>query len=128
VEGSLFEKKEIPPLVSTLGRNDNKVPILNTIIMWEPLGDLIPSSVKKSGIEKSVSDAMVCEEFQFIAKNILKDASEHCHAVYIKDGCLWIAVLSNSVSNELKMYEQDILKAFDEKFGEERVTSFKFMV
>ena len=41
--------------------------------MWEPLGELIPSSVKKAGIQKSVSDAMVCEEFQSVAKNILGD-------------------------------------------------------
>jgi predicted nucleic acid-binding Zn ribbon protein len=96
--------------------------------MWEPLGELIPSSVKKAGIQKSVSDAMVCEEFQSVAKNILGDVAEHCHAVYIKDRVLWVAVLSNSVSNELKIYEQDILKSFEEKFGKERVVGLRFMV
>jgi|TARA_B100001971_G_C18216808_1_gene554429 hypothetical protein len=96
--------------------------------MWESLGNLIPKSIKKAGIQKSVSDAMVCEEFNNIAKNILGEASEHCHAVYIKEGCLWIAVLSNSVSNELKIYEQDILKAFEDRFGKDRVASLRFMI
>ena len=95
--------------------------------MWQPLGNLIAESIRKAGIAKSVSDAMVCEEFNGIAKHVLGAAAEHCHAVYVKDRCLWVAVLSNTLSNELKLYEADILKALAEKFGEGRVTGLRFM-
>jgi len=96
--------------------------------MWQPLGDLIPKSLKKAGIEKSVSDAMVCEEFDKLAKHILGEQAKKCRAVYVKDRVLWIAVLSSSVSNELKMYEQDILRALSDKFGKTRVLGLRFMV
>jgi hypothetical protein len=95
--------------------------------MWQSLSSLVPRSVQKAGIEKSVSDAMVCEEFNKIARKLIGSAGEKCHAVYIKDRCLWIAVLSNSVSNELKIYEADILKALSDEFGENRVKLLRFM-
>ena len=96
--------------------------------MWESLGSLIPKSIQKAGIEKSVSDAMVCEEFSKIAGHILGKASNKCRAVYVKDRVLWIAVLSSSVSNELKIYEQDILRSFTDTFGPKRVVGLRFMV
>jgi len=96
--------------------------------MWQPLGDLIPKSLKKAGIEKSVSDAMVCDEFDKLAKHILGEAASKCRAVYVKDRVLWIAVLSSSVSNELKLYEQDVLRALSDKFGKTRVVGLRFMV
>ena len=95
--------------------------------MWQPLGDLIPDSLKKAGIQKSVSDSMVCEEFNKIALHILGEAAESCRAVYVKDRTLWVAVLSNSLSNELKMYEGDIIKALADRFGPERVVNLRFM-
>lgn len=95
--------------------------------MWQPLGNLISDSIKKSGIGKQVSDALICEEFQKIAYHILGEAAEHCQAIYLKDRCLAIAVLSKSVSNELKLYEADILKALADKFGEGRVEGLRFL-
>ena len=97
------------------------------IYMWQPLSNLIPQSIKKAGIAKSVDDAMVCDEFNQIAKHILGPAAEHCRAVYIKDRCLWVAVLSSVVSNELKLYEGDILKGLSDKFGSQRVVGLRFM-
>ena len=96
--------------------------------MWQSISDLIPKSIQKAGIEKSVSDAMVCEEFKKIAQHILGKQSSKCHAVYIKDRVIWIAVLSSSVSNELKIYEQDILRSFADTFGPKRVVGLRFMV
>ena len=95
--------------------------------MWQSLGDLIPQHLKKAGIEKSVADALVCEEFQKIATHILGPASEHCQAIYLKDRCLAIAVLSKAVSNELKLYEADVLKALAERFGPGRVVEMRFL-
>ena len=70
---------------------------------------------------------MACEEFQKIAAHLLGEAAEHCRAVYLKDRCLVVAVLSNTVSNELKLYERDILSALADKFGEGKVESLRFM-
>lgn len=75
-----------------------------------------------------MNDALVCEEFDRIARHILGEAASKCRAVYIKDRSLWIAVLSSSVSSELKMYEQDILRALKERFGGNRVSELRFMV
>jgi len=96
--------------------------------MWEPLGNLIPTSIKKAGIAQQVSDALICEEFDKIAFNILGKSSEHCRAIYLKENILWVASLSGSISNELKIYEQDILRALSDKFGSKRVRTIKFMV
>lgn len=95
--------------------------------MWEPLSSLISKSVHKAGIASSVSDAMVCEEFDTIAEHILGPLASKCRAVYVKDRTLWVAVLSNSVSNELKLYEQDILRALADAFGPRRVVELRFM-
>jgi hypothetical protein len=96
--------------------------------MWESLGDLIPKSVKKAGIEKNITDAMICDEFAKIAHHILGDSARKCRAVYVKDRTLWVAVLSNTVSNELKMYEQDVLNALSDKFGKGHIEQLRFMV
>jgi len=96
--------------------------------MWQPIGNLIPSSIKKAGISKQISDSMVCEEFDNIAKVILGDLASKCRAVYVKDRCLWIACLSSSVSNELKMNEHDILLALEDKFGRQRIVGLRFLV
>ncbi|PIQ78857.1 MAG: hypothetical protein COV79_04850 [Parcubacteria group bacterium CG11_big_fil_rev_8_21_14_0_20_41_14] len=95
--------------------------------MWQALGNLIPHSIKKAGIARQVSDALICEEFDIIARSVLGRVAEHCSAVYVKDGMLWVAVLSSPVSGELKLYEQDILRALADKFGEGRITGLRFM-
>ena len=71
---------------------------------------------------------MVCEEFDVIAKHILGGLASKCRAIYVKDRTLWVAVLSNSVSNELKMCEQDIIAVLKERFGSGRVSELRFMV
>jgi predicted nucleic acid-binding Zn ribbon protein len=96
--------------------------------MWLPLKNLISPSLKKAGIAKSVSDAMVCEEFNKIAAHILGNEAEHCRAVYLKEGNLTVAVLSGSAANELKLYEHDILRALAERFGERKVAGLRFMM
>ncbi len=98
------------------------------LFMWDKVSNLIPNSIKKAGIAKQISDSLVCDEFNLIAKNILGETSSKCRAVYIKSGCLWVAVLSSSVSSELKIYEQDILKAMEERFGPGRVKEIKYMI
>ncbi len=95
--------------------------------MWQQLSGLISDSLKKSGIVKQVNDALICEEFNKIAAHILGEAAEHCRAVYIKDRCLWVAVLSSAVANELKLYEADVLKALAERFGQGRVEQMRFL-
>lgn len=95
--------------------------------MWQSISALIPQVIKKAGIGKQISDAMVCAEFDKVAAHILGDSAEHCRAVYLKDRTLWVAVLSSAVSNELRLYESDILKALDEKCGPGRVTGLRFM-
>ncbi|MBU2575738.1 DUF721 domain-containing protein [Patescibacteria group bacterium] len=96
--------------------------------MWEPLGNLIPKIIKKAGIAQQISDALICEEFDKIARNILGQASKHCRAIYVKDHVLWVASLSGSASNELKMREQDILRALADKFGADKVVQLRFIV
>lgn len=95
--------------------------------MWQSLSSLIPHSIKKAGIGQQISDALVCAEFNKVAAHILGAGAEHCRAVYLKDNCLVVAVLSSSVSSELKLYESDILKALGEKCGEGRVVQLRFM-
>lgn len=95
--------------------------------MWQSLGSIIPHQIKKAGIARQISDALVCEEFDKIARSIFGDAAEHCRAVYVKDTVLWVAVLSSSLSNELKIYEQDILRALEDKFGKNRIAQLRFM-
>lgn len=96
--------------------------------MWQSLSRLIPSSLKKAGIAKAVSDSLVCEEFNKIATHILGGESEHCRAVYLKDRLLTVAVLSGSAANELKLYQSDILRALAERFGEGKVVGLRFMM
>ena len=95
--------------------------------MWNHLSKLIPPALKKSGLAQQVSDAMVCEEFNKIAKHILGKAGESCHAIYLKNRELNVAVLSSVVSSELKFYEADILKALADKFGPDKVTKLRFL-
>ena len=95
--------------------------------MWQPLSNLIPKSLQKSGIEKQVDDTLVCEEFNKLAKHILGEASQSCRAVYLKNRELVVAVLSSSISSELKFYEIDILKSLEEKFGVNKVKKIRYI-
>lgn len=95
--------------------------------MWQSLGDLLPQSLKKSGLHKAIDEAMLLQEFNEVAKHVLGGQSEQCRAVYIKDRYLWVAVLTKAAANELKFSETDILKALADKCGEGRVLGLRFL-
>jgi len=95
--------------------------------MWQPLSSLIPSSIRKAGIEKPVSDALVCDSFNLVIKRLIGELADHCKAMYIKDGVLWVAVLSSSVSSELSLYERDIIQSLASEFGDKRVRALRFI-
>jgi len=95
--------------------------------MWKGLSELLPQTLKRAGIEKSVSDAVVCDSFSDIAKNLIGESAEHCKALYIKDSILWVAVLSSSVSSELSIYEHDIIQALSDEFGSGKVVKVRYV-
>ena len=95
--------------------------------MWLPLSNLIPPALRKAGIAGQVNNSIVCEEFNKIAGAILGEMAQRAQAVYLKNRELHVAVLSSVVSSELKLYEQDILKALADKFGAGKVERIRFL-
>lgn len=86
--------------------------------MFIEIGEVISKKFGKSGLAKSVTAALVCDEFNKIILEIWGDKMENmAQAMYLKDKVLSVACLSSVVAQEIKMKEEELLGKLNNKFG-----------
>jgi len=76
-----------------------------------------------------VTAALVIEYFHQLLKQMFdQEILSDIQALHLKDRVLTIACLNSSAANEIKFSEESIISAINEKFGENTVSSFKYML
>lgn len=92
------------------------------------LQEVLSKKFNQMGIGKSITAALVCEKFDELALGILgKTIAVETKAVSFKDNVLMVQTSSPVIAQEIKLHEQDILEAVNEKLGEGVVKEMKFM-
>jgi len=82
------------------------------------ISEVISKKFGKSGLAKSVTAALICDEFNKIVLEIWGGKMENmAQAMYLKDNVLTIACLSSVVTQEIKMKEGELLEKLNDKFG-----------
>lgn len=95
---------------------------------WNAFKDLAKKRLQSKGINSKIQESLVIEQ----ANNIIvvffgEEAHNKARAVYFKEGILTIAVLSNSLFNEIDSQKQEFINILNNKLGEELVTDLRFL-
>ena len=97
-------------------------------IMFQPIGNLLGKSIKKSGAARQIEAAMVVEKAEEIIKEVLgKAVLKKFKVMYLKDNVLTIACLSSVLSQELKLNQAEIIKRLNNYFKKEVVEKLRFL-
>lgn len=87
--------------------------------MFEKLGRLLPSSLKRSGeVRRGVEAAVVIEAARAaIHITFGPDVAGHCRAASFKDGTLKIACDRSVYAETIRLREQELLDAVNKRVG-----------
>jgi len=87
--------------------------------MFQKLGRLLPSSIKKSGeMRRGVEAAVVIEAGQAaVHLTFGPDVAGHCRAASFKDGTLKIACDRSVYAETIRLREQELLDAVNKRLG-----------
>lgn len=92
------------------------------------LQEILNKKFNQLGIGKSITAALVCEKFEELSVGILGEViAQETKAVSFKDHIITVQTSSPVIAQEIKLHEQDILEAVNEKLGEGVVRGMKFM-
>ncbi len=91
--------------------------------MFEKLGRLLPSSIRKSGeLARGVEAARVVEAGQAaIHLTFGADVAAHCRAASFKDGTLRIACDRSVYAETIRLREQEVVAAANARLGADAV-------
>lgn len=91
--------------------------------------NLLNESVRHAGVSEQVEAAMICDEFNKIALEILgPGVKDKLRALYVKNKTITIAVMSSSIGQEIKLHEPEILEKLNQKAGPNKVERLRFLV
>jgi hypothetical protein len=97
--------------------------------MIDTIKNLLGGSIKNAGISDQVEAAVVCEDFNKIAVEILgENVKDKLKALYVKNKTLTIAVMSSALGQEIKLHEHEILEKLNQKTGKNKVERLRFLV
>lgn len=97
--------------------------------MFTPLGNLFGRSLQRNRIYPQVEAALAIKYFQTAADGLWSpQATAEMKAVYIKDGCLTVAVLSNIYAQEIMLREMELVKIINQKMGKEVVKRIRCLI
>ncbi len=94
-----------------------------------PLKNLLNDSIRRAKIAPEVEATLAMEQFTRLADRIWGSAADgNMRAVYIKNQCMTVAVLSNIYAQEIKLRERDIVREINEKMGKTIVSRITCLV
>ena len=93
----------------------------------EHISNTLKRRIRQSGLEKSVSTALIIEEVEKILKeqfgaNILNKAKP----LYIKDSILTLACLSSVINQEISIHKQNVIEKINKKFNRQVINDIRF--
>jgi hypothetical protein len=91
------------------------------------LKKILGSQVQKKGIAKSMEASVVCDKFdEWARKKFGQELGKQIKAVHFKQGTLTISTSSSTLSQEIKLKEQDIKSEVNGILGQSVITHLAF--
>ncbi|PWB38478.1 MAG: hypothetical protein C3F02_03940 [Parcubacteria group bacterium] len=95
---------------------------------WNSLKDLAQQRLTDKGLHTKVQDALVLDQANEIIRNFFgAEAFEKARAIYFSEGILTMAILSQSLRNELESQQVEFLAILNDKFSEKIVYNLRFL-
>lgn len=92
------------------------------------LGNILKNYQPNSPLRKSVTAAMVVETANTILKEFFgPEVETMAQATYVKHRTLYVASLSTTASQAIKMRENELFKAIKERLGGDEVARIQFV-
>lgn len=95
----------------------------------DSIAKILRTKNKNTPLMKGITAGLVLEYFQKILIDQLgEQAVGQIQAISLKNKMLTIACLNSSAASEVRLREDQLLSLINEKFGNDTVNSFKFML
>jgi len=97
--------------------------------MFHPLKILLSKSLSKHKLASNIKASLICQQTDKIIKDIIDaQALGATKTVYVKDNIVVIQAASSQIIAELKLYEQAILEALNDKFPRAKIKALRFLM
>ncbi|MCL5795687.1 MAG: DUF721 domain-containing protein [Patescibacteria group bacterium] len=93
------------------------------------LENILNKSIKKAGIKKQLDTALALDNFSEIIADIFGAAAKgKIQPMYLGDGVLNIACLSDILAQEIKFKEQEIINRLNQPYSKKVVEQLRILV
>jgi len=97
--------------------------------MMDSLGNLLSHNPFKKAIMRGVESAEIVEKANEVLTQVFGEAiNEHAHAAYTKHNRIFIACLSSTVAQEIRLHEKRILELILQQIPSARIAGISFIV
>ena len=94
----------------------------------DTIGKILSTKHNRSAVWKGVSAALIVEHANLVLEDVFGEQIKNAaRVVYFKSSTITIAALSSVASQEIKLQENKILDAINEKFGLNKVRKIKYL-
>lgn len=95
--------------------------------MIKNIGSLLWKSIRRAGLEQGVTAVLVIDEFKrILEKEFGEKIKNKVKLLYFKKGILYLSATSSIITQEIKMIEDELLKAVNQKFNKKKVKRLIF--
>jgi predicted nucleic acid-binding Zn ribbon protein len=89
----------------------------------EPIAEVIRQYLKELQIEKKLREVSLTGEWEEIVGKIIASKTEK---IVIRDGIMYVHIRSSVVKSELMMIREELVRALNDKAGEELIKGIVF--
>ena len=89
----------------------------------EPISEVIRQYLKELQLEQKLKEVSLTGQWEEVVGRIIASKTER---ITIRDGIMYIHIRSSVVKNELMMIREELVKALNERAGEELVKEIVF--
>lgn len=96
--------------------------------MFQDLKTILPKSVKRAGIDGKVEEKQALKMFEEAVQGFLEpDLAAQVKVLYIKDGAVSLACLSEEIVKKIKDNEQEIIDIINKNINKEIILKVKYL-
>jgi hypothetical protein len=95
---------------------------------FTPIKKIIPRAIKTAGISSQINEAKILANFEEVAARIFGDqVLKKLKALYIKNGALYLACLSDVLTQRLMSQEKRFLFELNKPIGKGVIEKIRFL-
>ena len=96
--------------------------------MFQDLKTILPKSVKRAGIDKKVGEKLALEMFrEALAGFLNSDSAMQVKVLYIREGVISLACLSEEIIKEIKSSQNEIIAIINKEIGKNVIKQVRYI-